>query len=116
MDYAWTNLTNYVLRCPAHYDIVVLKDSYIHPLQAGFVYSAGEPKSQLADYRMAVYGGKGLHILEYQNHYLVHWDLVDPSVDFVEHIKQDAPNWGPVLAAVGLAAVIGGLIWLGSEA
>jgi len=56
-----------VLSLPPHYDIAAPKDGYAHPVQAGFVLSSGEHKGQIADYRMTVSDGRGMHVLEFQD-------------------------------------------------
>ncbi len=115
MDYAWNNLANYVLSMPAHYDVAVPKDIYVHPLQAGFGPRLGEPKGQIADYGLTVSDGRGIHVLEFQDRYLIHWDIRDPVADPLGHIAQDAPQYGPVLGALAFAGLLFGLAWLDSQ-
>ena len=115
MDYAWANVVSQVLSLPAHYDISVPKCGYVHPLQAGFVAHVGEPKGQIANYRMTVSDGRGVHVLEFQDSYWVHWDKVDPLTNPIGHIAEDAPHWGSVLGVLAVAGVIGVLIWLDSQ-
>lgn len=48
----------------------------------------GEKKGCKKQYR---YGN--LHIREYESHYSVHLDKVDPRVDPLGHLMADAPNY-----------------------
>jgi hypothetical protein len=46
-----------------------------------------------------------LHIREYQNHYSVHMDKVDPRIDPIGHLLKDAPEYitcGIVASTIGL--------------
>ena len=102
------NITYYVLRFPPHYDLRFSKFTLPHPSQSGFVERIGEPKGQLADYGVTVENGHGIHVLEFQDHYLVHWDEVDPTTNPIDHIIKDAPQYVPLMIigfGVGLVAL-----------
>ncbi|MEM0364014.1 MAG: hypothetical protein QW450_03145 [Candidatus Nitrosocaldus sp.] len=88
----WSKIIYEVLRLPMHKDMVVEKGSVVHPTVVGFKRSIGEPHGQSADYRLRLYDGKSIHVREYNNHYKVHWDRVDPSVSIIGHLKHDAPH------------------------
>ena len=50
--------------------------------------------------------------METDDEYRVHWDRVDPSVDFLEHLRLDAPkSW--LLGGVGVGALVLGRLGLG---
>jgi len=116
MDYGWVTIVNSVrYTLLPHEEMEISKLGYTHPLQAGFRLDVGEPKGQVADYRFQLSDGSGIHVVEFQDCYTVHWDKVDLLTNFVEHINQDAPQWGPVLGLVVGGLIFGGLIWLDSQ-
>ncbi len=116
MDHGWVAIVNSVrYTLPPHEEMRISKFGYTQPLQAGFRTDVGEPKGQVADYRLQLSDGSGIHIVEFQDSYTVHWDKVDPSTNVVEHINQDAPQWGPVLGLVAVGVILGGLMLLGSQ-
>ncbi len=77
-----------------------------HPRGAGMSPSIGLPEGQVADFRLALANGGGLHVKDFGTHYEAHLDEVHPDIDLVEHLRRDAPG---VLVASGVAlgAVIG---------
>jgi hypothetical protein len=96
-------------RAPAHQDVEIAKSDVPHPLREGFKTRIGDPKGQNADYGMCLPDGKGIHIREYQDKYLVHWDKVDPPRDPIGHLVNDAPHWiaiGGLVGALTLAAAL----------
>jgi hypothetical protein len=106
MQQTWANAINYVLSYPAHYDLSYSKFDLPHPLQAGFVPRIGEQKGQIADYGMTVADGRGVHVLEFQGCYLIHWDEVDPITNPIGHIVRDAPHYVPLLWVLGLGLTL----------
>jgi len=65
----------------------------------GFVETLlGDPKGCLRQYRK----GNGLHVREYEEHFEIHEDQVDPRVDPLGHLIRDSPE---TLAAFGTAAL-----------
>ena len=109
MQPSWVNTIDYVLSFPPHYDLSFSKFELPHPAQSGFVLRIGEQKGQIADYGTTVGDGHGIHILEFQDHYLVHWDEVDPSISPIDHIVKDAPQYIPLLVVLGLGIGLVGL-------
>lgn len=101
----WTTIARAVLTKPAGTKWPVMKHHVPHPLDAGMRVSTGLPAGQLADYRFKLADCSGLHVQDYGNRYLVHWDRTDPACDLVQHLVQDAP--GTYLAG---ATLLGGLI------
>jgi hypothetical protein len=79
--YFWKNIVQCVLTKPAHQDVEVFKSAIQHPSSEGFKPRLGDFQGQSADYGMALSDRRGIHIREYADRYVVHWDLVDPSVD-----------------------------------
>ncbi len=67
----------------------------------------GSTKGAAKQYR---YGR--LHIRDYDSHYTVHVDKVDPRVDPVGHLLSDAPEYlAGAAAAVYVARKVGGAIY-----
>jgi hypothetical protein len=99
----WDAVVREVLRLKAHQELAITKDGLPTPVRAGFYLSTGLPKAQLFDYRLALRDRRGIHIREYADRYTVHWDHIDPSVDFLGHMVVDAPGalWAG-LAVVGI--------------
>ncbi len=67
----------------------------------------GDQKGSLRQYR----GIDGSHALEYKNEWVIHRDKVDPRLDPLGHLVNDAPYvivFG-ILAFVGLLGLIGAL-------
>lgn len=84
----------------------VPKHSILHPSRVeGFVRSTGINKGQLEDWRLSLEGGAGLHVHVFDDRYEAHLDEVDPSVDLVEHLRQDAPEIYTFLS-VGMSAYV----------
>ena len=103
------NIVNYVLSYPPHYDLSFPKFDLPHPSRTGFVLRLGEQKGQIADYGLSITDGRGIHVLEYQDRYLVHWDEVDALTNPIGHIVRDAPQYAPILWLLSLGAVVFGL-------
>jgi hypothetical protein len=101
----WTMIARTVLTKPAGTKWPVRKHRVLHPLDVGMRVSTGLPAGQFADYRLKLVDCSGLHVQDYGDHYLVHWDRTDPACDLVQHLVQDAP--GTYLAG---ATLLGGLV------
>ena len=82
-----------VMLLPPHKPIYYLKDEMPHPLNLGFQNDNGEPDGQWADYRFVLDDSKSIHIKEYEEYYSIHWDWVDPRVNWIEHLQRDSPGW-----------------------
>jgi hypothetical protein len=116
----WKGIISYVRTSqPAHVNTFVQKELYVHPLQDGFILSFGDSKDPIPHYRKTLPDGSGVHVLEYSNGYLLHWDYVDAITNPIGHIQFDAPQHLPFLNAAicfGIARVIlAGLSLLGSK-
>jgi len=107
--YSWRIIIPKVLANPAHEDLKVDKSIVVHPLKEGFVSRIGEIQGQKADYGKRLSDGKGIHVREYTDCFLVHWDVVDPSADPIGHILNDAPHWIFIGALALFVIVLAGL-------
>jgi hypothetical protein len=107
--YGWSCVIEGVLHLSKHQDLKVMKGAVPHPLEVGFKASVGGPAGQRADYRLSLPDGRGIHVREYEDYYLVHWDGRDPSVDPIGHVMEDAPHLlaMPALALAGLIILVG---------
>ena len=103
----WFTIEIIVLRRPCHEDLRIEKWRVQHPSSAGFYYSIGEERGQKADYRKCLDDGRCLHVKEFQNYYLVHWDHVDPFNNPIGHLIVDAPHWLLfVILAIGVFSLL----------
>ena len=68
----------------------------------------GDPRGAARQYRHG-----NLHIREYDDHYTVHTDRIDPRRDPVGHLVHDAPE---VLAGLAAAAAAGAAAYIGARA
>lgn len=101
----WKSVVGKASCLPSHSDIIVSKRIITHPKYAGFVESVGEPQGQKADYRLTLKDGRSIHAREFQDHYKVHWDKIDPSVDPFGHMLEDAPHWLVIIGLLFLAGL-----------
>lgn len=66
----------------------------------GFVETAlGDPEESLRQYRNA----NGVHVREYETHFEIHEDKVDPRVDPLGHLVHDSPE---TILAFGAASIL----------
>lgn len=94
-----------VLRKPPHQDMVLSKETLPLPKEAGAQESIGGPQGQMADFRITLSDGRSIHIKEFDLVFKVHWDWFDPAVDWINHLRYDAPHWW-----IFLTTVVGGAI------
>ena len=87
----WGDVLEFLRAQPRHATLWVPRKTNLGPPRVwrGMYRSAGLPKGQLADWRCVGPDGGGLHILAYRAWYVCHYDSVDPSVNFLGHIKHD---------------------------
>ena len=97
----WWNIEREVLQLPVHTDLKISKWSVSHPRDSGFYPSTGE-RICTAHWRKRLYDNKGLHVCEFADHYLIHWDWIDPSANWIGHLILDAPH---------IAIPLGKIIW-----
>jgi len=90
---SWFVYENRVLQRSVHEDIRIEKVQIERPSSAGFIESIGDPQGQKNDYRKGLKDGRCLHIREYEDHFLLHWDKIDPIQNPIGHIITDAPHW-----------------------
>ncbi|MGB1698024.1 MAG: hypothetical protein ACPHK8_06460 [Thermoplasmatota archaeon] len=86
---AWKQVQTAVLEQPLHAPVRVEKHHVPHPEDVGFYMSRGLNRSAHRHFRLPIADQKGLHVLEYDDHYLVHWDRIDPSVSMLGHFLGD---------------------------
>jgi hypothetical protein len=84
----WAAVAVAALALPQHGKLHVPRDQVPHPLQAGMYSSRGMAR-RCRHYRHALPDGKGLHVHEYEDHFRVHWDAVDPSISLLKHFLHD---------------------------
>lgn len=104
---SWISVESNVRQKPCHVDIRIEKHGIRHPSLAGFYLSTGEPKGQNADYRKCLQDSTSLHVREFDDYYLAHWDNYDPSVSFIGHLLVDAPHWVLVIGTIGIIGIVG---------
>lgn len=76
--------------------------SEVGPIPDIFKRHVGDPEGQIADYRHPLKDGAGIHLKKYSDHYRMHWDRKDPTIDPIGHLVEDAPHW---LATAGVASI-----------
>ena len=85
-----------------HKSIAIKKSAVPLPsIYDGFKESIGEPESQIRDLRKRINSTESMHVKEFQDHYEVHRDRVDPSYDPIVHLIEDSPE-----VPAGIAATI----------
>jgi len=62
----------------------------------------GEPKGAVKQFR----GPYESHVREYDLHWEFHRDKADPRIDMAGHIVNDAPYLLPIIALIGLGALL----------
>lgn len=105
----WAGIVRAVLRLRPRHDIRIPKILVSSPASAGFKRALGSPRGQQADWRLTLLDCRDVHAVEFEDHYLVHFDEVAPSCSVVEHMRRDAPGWYRV-ATTGVGAGIGAAI------
>jgi hypothetical protein len=116
LDYFWKPIVNGVLILQPYQKTTIPKFCSTNPSQAGFVRTyLEEHENQLADYRLTLPDGRGIHLREFADHYVMHWDKKCPLIDPIGHINQDAPQYGPILAILALAGIFGFTMLLASS-
>lgn len=91
MHDTWKAIAVAVMALPPHGKLVVPRHAAPHPKHAGLYRSLGLAR-KCRHYRQALPDGRGLHVHEYDDHYRVHWDAVDPSVSFLRHVWHDVKH------------------------
>jgi hypothetical protein len=88
---AWQGIALAALALPRHEKLVVARDRVPHPKDAGLYLSIGLAQ-KCRHYRRALPDGRGLHVHEYADRFVVHWDAVDPSVSVLRHFLEDVTH------------------------
>ncbi len=98
----WEYVQMKVLQKNCHEDIKVQKFRLIHPKQAGFYESFGDPQGQRTDYRKPLKDNRCIHAREFEDYYCIHWDYFDPVQNLIGHMVFDAPHWLILLSLAGI--------------
>lgn len=106
---SWSSIIPHILSRPAHQDIEISADEIVEPETENISETIGEPQGQLNDYGITLEDGRRIHIRRFETVYRIHWDLVSPTVNAIEHLRRDAPLWYDV-ATSGVGAGLGALI------
>lgn len=103
----WDALIDEVRHGPPNTNRKIPKDSVGHPRAVGFRRSLGQDFRARAHWRRALPDGAGAHVLEFSDHYLVHWDRFDPQAHLLKHLWIDARKFtaSATTAAFGVALV-----------
>jgi hypothetical protein len=88
---AWQGIALAALALPRHEKLVVARDGVPHPRESGLYPSIGLAQ-KCRHYRKALPDGRGLHVHEYADRFVVHWDAVDPSVSVLRHFLEDVTH------------------------
>lgn len=99
---SWSEVIDILTRHPWRTRVKLPKGLLPHPAAAGMSSSVGIPEGQVADYRLVLPDGSGLHVKDFVEYYEAHLDEVHPDVNWVEHLRQDAPG-----SFVGGSAAVG---------
>lgn len=102
MNYEWRKIKSRLDGMNYHKSLKVSKAEVPPPSPYdGFEDSMGEPEFQIRDVRKRINGTESMHIKEYEDHYKVHRDRVDPKHDPLTHLFVDSPE-----VPAGVAAAI----------
>lgn len=105
MSQGWDRVKSNLDNINYHKSITVPKSVVLPPtVYDGFEESIGEPEFQIRDMRKRINGTESMHVKEYDDHYEVHRDRVDPKYDPLGHLIEDSPE---VPAGVAAAVVSG---------
>lgn len=79
-----------------------------HPAESGLFHrSVGERKGQIADWRATLPGSRrGVHAVEFEDHYSVHVDRFDPEKEPLKHLMVDSPKTLLGLVGAGLFSML----------
>ncbi len=112
-SFFWSNIAPKVLQNPPHKEISIPIESIPDPVVVGARQRLGDFKGQSSDYGIVLQSGEEIHLRKYPAEYRIHRDIVSPSVDWLEHLRLDAPHWYVILIVLGtfgLGLAIGYLI------
>jgi hypothetical protein len=105
----WDDVRAALLDQPCGTVIAYAKTSLPAPSSAGAIASVGLPVGQTADWRFPPDADcRGLHVQDFGDTWHAHIDRVHPTCDLLEHIRQDAPNFGLVAAVVLIVVLLWG--------
>jgi hypothetical protein len=110
VDTAWRAVLETVLSTPAHTDLSFPKLHLPHPTFVdGFVKHFGSLAGK-RHYRLPLPDGREVHVKEYAEMFMAHWDNFSAIRNPLGHLLKDAPFWmrGGLLpaAAMGVARTL----------
>jgi len=101
------------LRLEAHETFEVSEAEFPSPTAMGFERSVGSFVGQLADYRLELDDGRGIHLQEFRGFLRVHWDRVHPTLErWWDHLREDAPEIATLIVIGVIAAIALVLLWM----
>jgi len=112
-SFFWSNIAPKVLSNLPHKEISIPIEFIPNPTAIGAHQRPGDFKGQSSDYGITLQNGEEIHLRKYPTEYRIHWDIISPSVDWLEHLRLDAPHWYVTLiflGAFGLGLGIGYLV------
>ena len=107
---AWDAIIRSAKRRPPHEDVRV-EHFEVGGIPDDFYERPADYDGQDADYGFPLDDGTGVHVKEYGDHYMVHWDRRDPRADPLGHLYKDSPKWLVFGVVVGIAAAGGIYLW-----
>jgi len=93
----WSKIEEYVLQFPHQQDVLVPKESVVHPQTLGIPFSWGA-------YRYTTQDERAIDIKD-GDYWRVHWDKHNPSTHLIEHTLDDAPLFW-LMSTTGIGAAI----------
>jgi hypothetical protein len=103
--YSWFSIIPLILSKPPHVDVTIPSHIVPDPEEEGFKETLGEFQGQVADYVLTLNDGRRIHVRKFGKSYKAHWDKVSPSIDFIGHLRHDAPHWWIILCCLGGAGI-----------
>ncbi len=96
-----------VLNYSAHTDVRIEKYDLDRNFLQPYKSILADLDGQKGNYRITLDDGKDIHIKEYDDCYLIHWDHANPSKDPIKHLLNDSPHWIPgIVAGIVVTAII----------
>lgn len=106
----WRVVREHVLLTDAGLNARFDKHMLPPPKEAGFRRSLGQDLRARKHWRRALPNGAGLHVLEFDDHYLVHWDRFDPQAHLLGHLWHDARSVSATMVALLCAMAVAATI------
>lgn len=101
-SFFWSNIVPKVLQNRPHKEISVPIEFIPDPVAVGTPQRLGDFKGQSSDYGIPLQNGEEIHLRKYLAEYRIHSDIISPSVNWLEHLRLDAPHWYIILMFLGV--------------